>query len=111
MRGRRLARSRAERCDFRDDRTFLPFVYVKDSHAEYGYYADNDGGDDDAHDDGHVPTVDGGKHLSGDDAANDAVADHEDGVENCNQLRRPISHYISGHDLERGLAENHRFDW
>ena len=83
---------------------------MKDGHAEYGYYADDDGGDDNAHNDGHVPAVDGRQHLSGDDAADDAVADHENGVENRNQLRWPISHYESGHDLERGLAGIHRFD-
>ena len=111
MGGMRSALIRGGERWFRYDRTFLPFVYVKDSHAEYGYYADDGGGDDDAHDDGHVPTVDGRKHLSGDDAGNDAVSDHEDDVENGNQFRWPISHYIPSHDLERALTKNHRLDW
>ena len=59
----------------------VPFVYVKDSHAKYRYDADDDGGDDDAHDNCHVPAVDGGEHLSGDNAADDAVSDHQDGIE------------------------------
>ena len=61
---------------------YVPFVYVKDGHAEYRDDADDDGGDDDAHNDGHVPTVHGGEHLSCDNAADDAVPDHEDGIEN-----------------------------
>ena len=59
----------------------VPFVNVKDSHAKYRYYADDDGGDDDAHDNCHVPAVDGREHLSSDNAADDAVSDHQDGVE------------------------------
>lgn len=37
---------------------YIPFVYVKDGHAEKGYYTDNDGRDDDADDDGHVTSID-----------------------------------------------------
>ena len=78
---------------------WVPFVYVEDGHAENRYHADDDGGDDDAHDDGHVTAVDGREHLSGDDATDDAVSDHQDGIEDGDQLRRPVSHYISSHNL------------
>ena len=60
----------------------VPFVYVKDCHAKNRYYADDDGGDDDAHDDGHMPTVDSREHLSCNDAADDAVSDHQNGIKN-----------------------------
>ena len=59
---------------------YVPFVYVQDSHAEDRDDADDESGDDDAHDDGHVPTVDGREHLSGDNATDDAVSDHQDGI-------------------------------
>lgn len=54
---------------------------MKDSHAEYRYYADDEGGNDDAHDNCHMPTVDGREHLSRDDATDDAVSDHKDSIE------------------------------
>lgn len=38
---------------------YVPFIYMEDGHAEEGYYADNDGGDDDANDNGHVTAIDG----------------------------------------------------
>ncbi len=97
--------------DLRVDVSYVPFVYVKDGHAEYCYHADNDSGDDDTHDDCHVATVDGGEHLSGDDTTDYAVPDHEDGVEDGDELRWPVSHDISSHNLERDLARSHYFHW
>lgn len=44
----------------RTDVVNVPFVYVNDSHAKQRYQANDDGGDYDAHDDRHVPTVNGG---------------------------------------------------
>ena len=64
------------------DGSCVPFVYVKDGHAKDGYDADDDGGDDDAHDDCHVPTVNSREHLTGNNTTDDAVSNHEDGIEN-----------------------------
>ena len=74
---------------------------MKDGDAGYCYYANDEGGDYDAHDYGHMPAVDGGEHLSGNDAAYDAVSNHQDGIQDSDQLRWPVSHYISSHNLER----------
>ncbi len=54
---------------------------MKDSHSEQRHYADNEGSDDDTYDDCHVSTVDGREHLSGDNATDDAVSDHKNGIE------------------------------
>ena len=89
----------------------VPFVYLDDSHAEQRYHANDDGCDYDAHDDGHVPPIDGGEHLSGNDATDDAVPNHKDSIQEGDQLRRPVSHYISGHNLERSLIRSHRLRW
>ena len=59
---------------------WLPFEDVKDGHSEYRYHANDEGGNYDAHDDCHVPAVDGRKHLPSDNATDNAVSDHEDGI-------------------------------
>lgn len=56
-----------------------------------------------------MPAVDGGEHLSGDNATDDTVSDHQDGVQDGDQLRWPVSHYISSDNLERPFSQEPLF--
>lgn len=69
------------------------------SDAERGDAANEQGGDYAADGDCETLAVDGGEHLAGDDAADDAPAYLQDDVEDAGQLGRPVAHEVSTQDL------------
>ena len=76
-----------------------PFYQVHVSDAERGDAADEQGGDYAADGDCETLAVDGGEHLAGDDAADDAPAYLQDDVEDAGKLGRPVTHEVATQDL------------
>ena len=77
----------------------MPLVCLKDSHSKDCDEPADERSDDDPNHDAHAPSTDRGQDLSGDDAGDDTVSDCDDDVEEGYQLRRPVTHEITGHNL------------
>ena len=83
---------------FRQAKT-MPLVCLKHSHSKDCDKPADERSDDDPNNDTHAPSTDGGQNLSGDDAGDDTVSDCDYEVEEGYQLRRPVTHEITRHNL------------
>ena len=77
----------------------IPLVCLEHSHSKDCDKPADERSDDDPNNDAHTPTTDSGENLSGDDTGDDTVSDCDYDVEEGYQLRRPIAHEITSHNL------------
>lgn len=77
----------------------IPFIYMERGHPKDGNDPANETDDNDTDYNGHTSSADGREDLPAYDIAERAVTDHENDVENRNELRRPVAHKIPRNDL------------
>lgn len=78
---------------------YLPLVLVKQSHAKNCNHPANHAHHDDSDNDGHLAAANSRQDLSSDDAINGRVTNHENDIEEAQNLGWPVAHKESQNDL------------